>query len=236
MKKIEILGQALSITDTVNSNIDLSEPKGRVWYNEDSLKNGIITFYDIDSTEKVSTNLISLNLSDAVDSSLVAFTESTFRTFAQNNLGFNSALGSSRAVAQVHLDAPQTTSIATINTETDVNLTGATLTNLKDFTFDNVRTFTYNGATKDILFLGDANEEVLTTITGTVNVTMVLKYNGVVVIESPVSFGKKNEISTFSANRTFISTKSGDTFTLQIKSDTLVDVSLSKLHVQFIEI
>ncbi len=89
-KKIEIVGKALVVTDTVSGTIELTQPPVRTWYKEDDLQVGRISFYDLDGTEDISGTFDPINLADAVDGSLVAFTESTFRTFAQDNLGFNS--------------------------------------------------------------------------------------------------------------------------------------------------
>lgn len=88
-KKIEILEKALIVTDTVSGLIELSQPPVRTWYKESDLKNGRISFYDLDSTEEISGSFSPIALSDAVNSSLVAFSEATFRTFCIENLGFN---------------------------------------------------------------------------------------------------------------------------------------------------
>ena len=90
-KKIEIIGKSLRVTETIGNVIEISEPQGDIWYKESDLKNGRIIFYDKNGTEDVSgTNFNPINLTDAVDASLVAFTESTFRTFCTTNLGFKS--------------------------------------------------------------------------------------------------------------------------------------------------
>ena len=53
-KKIEIKGKALVVTDTVTTDIELTQPQTRVWYKEDDLQGGRISFYDLDGTENIS--------------------------------------------------------------------------------------------------------------------------------------------------------------------------------------
>ncbi len=44
--KIEIIGNALVCTDTVTSDIIISQPSKDTWYKEDELQIGRIIFYD----------------------------------------------------------------------------------------------------------------------------------------------------------------------------------------------
>ena len=102
-KKIEIIGKALVVTDTASGLIELTQPPVRTWYKEDDLRDGRISFYDLDGTEDESGTFEQINLSEAVDASLVAFTESSFRTFAQDNLGFSRA-SVSEAISNMRID------------------------------------------------------------------------------------------------------------------------------------
>ncbi len=102
-KKIEIVDKALVITDTISGKIELTQPPVRTWYKEDDLQIGRISFYDLDGTEDISGTFDPINLADAVNSSLVAFTETTFREFAQGNLGFSRASGS-EAIANMQIE------------------------------------------------------------------------------------------------------------------------------------
>lgn len=91
-KKIEIIGSALVVTDTVSGLVEVSQPAKDAWYNEDYLKTDVIKFENIrfisETTEADIYEVIPM--ADAVNSSLVAFTESTFRTFCLSNLGKSS--------------------------------------------------------------------------------------------------------------------------------------------------
>lgn len=100
-KKIEIIGKALVVTDTISGLIELSQPPVRTWYKEEDLKNGRISFYDLDSTDDVGGNFTPISLTDSVNSALVSFTESTFRTFCTDNLGFNPGGASSLTTGDI---------------------------------------------------------------------------------------------------------------------------------------
>ena len=95
-KKIEIIGSALVVTDTVSGLVEVSQPAKDAWYNEDYLKTDVIKFENIrfisETTEADIYEVIPM--ADAVNSSLVAFTESTFRTFCLSNLGSASSSAS----------------------------------------------------------------------------------------------------------------------------------------------
>ena len=115
-KKIEILGKALVVTDTVSTLVELSQPPVRTWYKEGDLKNGRISFYDLDSTDDVGGSFKSIALSDAVDGSLVAFTEATFRTFCLDNLGFNPGVSASSTTTNVTTKTADDTIVAADDT------------------------------------------------------------------------------------------------------------------------
>ncbi len=88
--KIEIVGNALVCTDTVSTEIIISQPSKDVWYKEDKLQIGKIQFYDANGLKgenRISEDFPFILLSDAVDDTLTAFNEATFRNFAITNLG-----------------------------------------------------------------------------------------------------------------------------------------------------
>jgi len=112
-KKIEISGKGLLVTETVGGAIELSEPFARTWYKEADLIRGRISFYDLDGTNNVGGSFKPIDLADAVDSALVAFTESSFRTFCTDNLGGFSP-GVSASLTTTTTDSTATLTDATI--------------------------------------------------------------------------------------------------------------------------
>ena len=92
-KKIEIIGSALVLTDTISGVIEGSQPAKEWWYSEAELQSGIIKFESLrflsESTEYELYKNTSLAV--AVDSTDTPFTESTFRTFCTANLGKSSS-------------------------------------------------------------------------------------------------------------------------------------------------
>ena len=95
--KIEIVSNALSVTDTLTGDIEVFQPSSYTWYEEDSLKAGLIKFYGITDQNEKNTNKYEYNkvgnsftgypIADCVDSGDVVFTASTFRDFASGSLG-----------------------------------------------------------------------------------------------------------------------------------------------------
>jgi len=89
-KKIEIIKNALVVTDTVSNVIEISQPIKDMWYKEEELTgNDRIAFYDANSlngSKIYSKELPLIFLSDAVDSSLNPFTVESFREFSINFL------------------------------------------------------------------------------------------------------------------------------------------------------
>ena len=87
-KKIEIIGNALVITNTVTNEIVAESPKQLVYYNVDRLEKGVVEVINIDSTNQVQLSFEAMAIgADTVDSGDTPFTISTFRTFARTNLG-----------------------------------------------------------------------------------------------------------------------------------------------------
>jgi hypothetical protein len=81
--KIEIINNALVCTDTVSSEILISQPSKDIWYKERDLITGRISLYktNIDADRGADIELPYITLSDAVNSALAAFTVLSFRTF-----------------------------------------------------------------------------------------------------------------------------------------------------------
>jgi len=98
-KKIEIIDHALVVTDTITGKIELDKPTKDMWYTINKLDEGIILFIEKDGSTRNYTDSKYIILSDAVNSSDVAFNATTFRAFVRLNLGFNSASGGSGAGA-----------------------------------------------------------------------------------------------------------------------------------------
>ena len=91
-KKIEIIGQALVITDTDSSVVVFEAPKAEYYYSIKSLQNEHkIRFYNLDHEDNASARPLTIQLSDAVDSTSTPFSLTSFQTFARNNLGFKTS-------------------------------------------------------------------------------------------------------------------------------------------------
>ena len=95
--KIEIVNNALSVTNTISTEIELFQPTSFTWYEEDSLKSGFVKFYGITDQINKDTNKYEYNkvgnsfagypIAECIDSTDTPFTDETFRTFTSDNLG-----------------------------------------------------------------------------------------------------------------------------------------------------
>jgi len=86
--QIEIIGNALVVTNTVTSEVLVDTPAKLVYYRPEELINGNIRLVNIDEQQQTHRNLPQIPLVDSVDSGgSIAFTEVTWRTFARTNLG-----------------------------------------------------------------------------------------------------------------------------------------------------
>ena len=95
--KIEIVNNALSVTNTTSGDVEISKTSSYTWYEEDSLRGGFVTFYGTGEENQKNTNKYNYNkvgnsfvgypLAECIDTDDVAFTISTFRTFASLYLG-----------------------------------------------------------------------------------------------------------------------------------------------------
>ena len=87
--KIEIIGNALVVTDTVTNKTIGESPKRLVYFNSHRLEeDDTIEIIDINSQDSVQNSWQALPIGDdVIDSTDTAFTVATFKTFARTNLG-----------------------------------------------------------------------------------------------------------------------------------------------------
>lgn len=88
--KFEIQGTALTVTDTVTSEIKIDRPAKETYYQSHELDNGNIVLYDTSGVNPYSSYIYKNTLTGSVDSNDVQFTAETFRTFVHENLGKSS--------------------------------------------------------------------------------------------------------------------------------------------------
>ena len=86
-KKIEIIDNAIVITDTISTDIELDMPKRDCYFVNHELIAGVIKLYDTNGVNAGGSLVFTVATADSQDSGAVTFTESTFRTFARTNLG-----------------------------------------------------------------------------------------------------------------------------------------------------
>lgn len=96
-KKIEIIGQALIITDTTTGTVVFDAPKAEYYYDVKLLQRGKISLHNLDYVDNAIARLPIMNLSDVIDETDTPFTVNSFQTFARENLGFKTASGGSGA-------------------------------------------------------------------------------------------------------------------------------------------
>lgn len=97
MKKIEIIGNALVITDLDTNAIVLDVPKSDFYYNATKLNIGKVSLYDTSSKNQFTSIEFINKLTDTVDKDNVVFTKTTFTDFARTNLGSANIGGSGGA-------------------------------------------------------------------------------------------------------------------------------------------
>lgn len=100
MKKVETIGSSLVVTDTITGDIEFEELKSIHYYDSQELDLGTVVIKKLLSSKAGELQYVSavkFPLLEAVDSTDTAFTESTFRTFARDNLGKSDASGGSGA-------------------------------------------------------------------------------------------------------------------------------------------
>lgn len=86
-KIFNIRGSALRVTDTATGEILINEPTKDLWYKEARLQAGVIEIYDCNDHRR-KRSFQEVQLSEAQNEDAVAFTESTFRDFVFQYLGF----------------------------------------------------------------------------------------------------------------------------------------------------
>lgn len=85
--QIKRFGDSLQITNSIGEVL-LCQNINHVWYSEESLKRGVVQFYDLDSSRTDVGYYESYFLADVVDENDIPFTKETFRDFVFNNLGY----------------------------------------------------------------------------------------------------------------------------------------------------
>lgn len=80
---IQIINNAIVCTDTDTDTILISQPSKDIWYKERDLVNERISFYktNLNSERGADEELPYIELANAVDGGLVAFSIASFRTF-----------------------------------------------------------------------------------------------------------------------------------------------------------
>lgn len=163
---------------------------------------------------------------------------STNTTDISTNASDIATINGAKSYMQTFTALESITNIVSPDTQQDVTLNTPTV-DLLDFTFNGTNTFTYTGVSgKDILFLGAANESITTVIAPTtvVDVTMVLKYNNVDTVITPVGFTREDRIAAFAANYLFLNIQNGDEFKLQIECTAIHTISIKSLYIQLIQL
>ena len=88
--KIEIVDNALVITDTDTGMIMHDVPAKDHYYNNTQLKKGNVQIYDVYGLNEDLAKIFTDSLANTVDENDVVFTDTTFRDFARLNLGKSS--------------------------------------------------------------------------------------------------------------------------------------------------
>lgn len=92
-KKIEIIGSAIVVTDTITGLIIISQPTKDTWYKENDLSDiDRISFYDTNGIKGgaiYSKALAPFQLSEAIDENDTPFNKASFRELCVNYLGYD---------------------------------------------------------------------------------------------------------------------------------------------------
>lgn len=98
--KIQIIDNALQVSDTMSGDVLIDPPSNGVWYKVESLSNGYIKFFgttwmnERTLNEYKNTDFVGFPIGECVDVNDTTFTAETFRAFCYENLSFSSASGS----------------------------------------------------------------------------------------------------------------------------------------------
>lgn len=101
MLRITIEGASLKIADTVQNEVVLSLPARDIWYYEEQLKQGQIELFDENTAKVKPVSVFKEPLTSCVSEANIPFTESSFRDFAYNNLGFNPTVVASNFASRI---------------------------------------------------------------------------------------------------------------------------------------
>lgn len=129
--KIEIIGQALVITDTITGDILFDVPKGDYYYESDALENfNQISFYNLDLENDIKRNSKKYDLSIALDVDDNPFTKNSFISFCRNNLGFrnggSSGGGTVGTLQEVTQEGASTNVVSTFSSGIITNIISGT--------------------------------------------------------------------------------------------------------------
>tara|TARA_R100001377_G_scaffold80548_1_gene59528 strand:- start:175 stop:942 length:768 start_codon:yes stop_codon:yes gene_type:complete len=157
-KKIEIINSSLVVTDTNTSVVEFEIPAKIVYFRSNELNlNNLICFYSVNN--KVNRLLHAILISEAVNSSGVSFSNSSFRDFARLSLGKSSASVGAEFTKTYWFDANDTATASTPITHVG-NATTTYLTNNALGT----ETSSYNPDSKDTLWKPDTNKFDFTSL------------------------------------------------------------------------
>lgn len=101
--KIEIFGNAIVVTDTISTDILVDQPAKEVYYTSRLLDQEIIHLTILDGSRERLIGLLTISLSEAVDSGDSSFTKASWQTFARNNLGSSGAGGGGGGSGSIRL-------------------------------------------------------------------------------------------------------------------------------------
>lgn len=86
--KIQIINNALVVTDTTLGKEIIDTPAKLVYYDVDQLdQGGLIRFMNLSKTDYVHENYPTIALANSLTGADIAFTAASFKTFARTNLG-----------------------------------------------------------------------------------------------------------------------------------------------------
>ena len=134
--KFEILGQHLTVTDTLSGDVVFQCPKKNAFFNNRILENeSAILLYNNSYVGAGNNAFERIELAKAVDSNGDPYTEASFRSFMADNTGFDVALDSSGAALVNNgqsLEAFGRTEVSQITTQLDLKQSSGQLTEFID--------------------------------------------------------------------------------------------------------
>jgi hypothetical protein len=152
--KIEIIGNAILVTDTVTLEEIFESPVKDVYYDSKILfSNQLIVITKLNPFTNKYSQVLSIPLSEAVNSSLVSFTAVSFKALARTSLGFNTASGGSGAASPTGVQAIGNTIYNGVSSYTVKPLSSAT------------NTITWTGAESNLYSITLSKDSVLSNPT-----------------------------------------------------------------------